>query len=145
MKRTIKNKKGFTLIELIVVIAILGVLALILIPQFMGYVDDADRQAQRSNTREVYDATMTSIAKTKSLKRNQRTDINLSKFIYETLGASFNGRYEVTIKDGSSSVVIRNVLDGSGIGVLDNPQIISVSFDNCVYTVSTNTYSGTCA
>jgi prepilin-type N-terminal cleavage/methylation domain-containing protein len=30
------NKKGFTLIELIVVIAILGILAVILIPRFTG-------------------------------------------------------------------------------------------------------------
>lgn len=36
-----KNKKGFTLIELIVVIAILGILALFLVPQFMGYANDA--------------------------------------------------------------------------------------------------------
>jgi type IV pilus assembly protein PilA len=33
-----KNKKGFTLIELIVVIAIIGVLAAILVPSMLGYV-----------------------------------------------------------------------------------------------------------
>ncbi len=37
MKKT-KNKKGFTLVEIIVVIAIIGVLAMILIPTMVGYV-----------------------------------------------------------------------------------------------------------
>lgn len=35
------KKKGFTLIELIVVIAILGILAAILIPKFTGFQDKA--------------------------------------------------------------------------------------------------------
>ena len=35
------NKKGFTLIELIVVIAILGILAAVLIPRFTGFQDKA--------------------------------------------------------------------------------------------------------
>ena len=36
-----KHQKGFTLIELIVVIAILGILAAVLIPRFSGFQDKA--------------------------------------------------------------------------------------------------------
>jgi type IV pilus assembly protein PilA len=39
----LKNKKGFTLIELIVVLAVLGIIALIAIPKFLG-VQEAARQ-----------------------------------------------------------------------------------------------------
>lgn len=44
-----KNKKGFTLIELIVVIAILGILALLLVPSFIGYADDAQKATCDAN------------------------------------------------------------------------------------------------
>ncbi|MEG0313798.1 MAG: type II secretion system protein [Erysipelotrichaceae bacterium] len=57
------NKKGFTLIELIVVIAILGVLALILVPNFMGYLADAKETTAVSNARNAYSMAMTSAAK----------------------------------------------------------------------------------
>ena len=43
MFQRLKNKKGFTLIELIVVIAILGILALIAIPRFAGFTDRAKK------------------------------------------------------------------------------------------------------
>ena len=54
-----KNKKGFTLVELIVVIAILGILALFLVPQFMGYATDAKLQVAKANTRTVWSAAKT--------------------------------------------------------------------------------------
>jgi len=48
------NKKGFTLIELIVVIAILAILAAILIPAVTGYIAKAQDAANKANCRAVY-------------------------------------------------------------------------------------------
>lgn len=44
-----KNKKGFTLIELIVVIAILAILAAIAIPSFIGITDNANQAVNEAN------------------------------------------------------------------------------------------------
>ncbi len=48
-----KNRKGFTLIELIVVIAILAILAAIAIPTFSGITSEADAKVELANARNL--------------------------------------------------------------------------------------------
>lgn len=57
----LKDKKGFTLVELIVVLVILAILAALLVPALTGYIDKAKEESIKSETRMVVMAAQTLI------------------------------------------------------------------------------------
>ncbi len=59
LQRKLKNKKGFTLIELIVVIVILGVLAAIAIPKLSGFSNRARWSADIATAKTIATAALT--------------------------------------------------------------------------------------
>jgi len=79
-----KNKKGFTLIELIVVIAILGILALFLVPSFLGYTKDAQKATCEAN-RHIIERSYT------FYKAKSAEEITLSKYIDSKEGEEYKG------------------------------------------------------
>jgi len=52
MLQKVKNKKGFTLIELMIVVAIVGILAAIAIPAYLDYT----KKAKMAETLNAFDA-----------------------------------------------------------------------------------------
>ena len=57
------NKKGFTLVEIIVVLVILAILAAIAVPAVLGYVDDAKKSKYVQEARAAYTVIQTEEAK----------------------------------------------------------------------------------
>jgi type IV pilus assembly protein PilA len=62
MFKKLKDKKGFTLVELIVVLVILAILAALLIPSLTGYIDKANKEKVVSETRMVAMAVQTELS-----------------------------------------------------------------------------------
>lgn len=115
MENTKKNKKGFTLVELIVVLVIIAILAAVLVPTVSGYIGKAKKTAAESALKSVITASQTA-----------GTDCISS---YNSVTAAVTDEYKKLSEDGNAttfnSIMSKdsgdtNIVNGVGIIVLDD-------------------------
>lgn len=91
--QAMKAKKGFTLVELIVVIAIIGVLAAILVPTMLGFVTDANVTSANTTAASIQDQVEAWLTKLDTKGKGMKQAATVTDF------------FTVDISDSTGSVV----------------------------------------
>lgn len=98
MKKT-NTKKGFTIIELVIVIAVIGILAAVLIPTFSGVIEKANESAAMQAARNEYEVYLSEHAAELTGKEN--FVIVYKTYAFEVKEGQFNAT-PVAKKDGDT-------------------------------------------
>lgn len=98
-----KAKKGFTIIELVIVIAVIGILAGVLIPTFSNVIANANKTAAMEEAKNAYTAYLADNAA--NITMNGSTFVIKSKdFYFQVTNGQFAA--EAIAKPASGNVVI---------------------------------------
>ena len=128
----LNKKRGFTLIELVVVLTILGILATIGIVFLFGQINEANKSADIANASAVFSSTQlyaleqdnkgnTLAPKTYDSTSNDDTDKEVIAGIRLLLSKSTKGVFTVEISGGVATKVIYNRGDSFGSGDISYP------------------------
>lgn len=124
MRKMLKNKKkkGFTLIEMVAVVAIIGILAAILVPKITGYLNEAKKTAVIDQARKVAQAY-------ESAKMKNTLTIK-----GVTAGLTLDTTLAVALKteDGEGSTTMKSLIADEALTNLGGIASTNVTVKHCV-------------
>ncbi len=109
------NKKGFTIVELVIVIAVIAILAAVLIPTFSGVVEKANESAALQEAKNQYTLYLTETAPENATEgyvvisksgdtyyfQFKDSQLDTKNVLKEKPNASENNEYQVSSKNSS--------------------------------------------
>lgn len=128
LREKLRNKKGFTLIEIIVVIVILAVLMAVAVPSVMSYMNEGQKARYQAVARTVLINAQTEYAKEVA----ERTDIDKEETLINKVITTVNS------KSYSNATVKVTKIDLTGIGTtaVEDKDVSSVT---CTITIDKKT------
>jgi type IV pilus assembly protein PilA len=111
MLRKLRSKKGFTLIELMIVVAIIGILAAIAIPNFLKFQAKSKQSEAKSNLGAIYTGEISFFGET-----NQYGDFNLINW-----SPSGTPRYHYNLGGWNAALNTDNTNRGDTLSTIAEP------------------------
>ena len=84
------NKKGFTIVELVIVIAVIAILAAVLIPTFSGVIQEANESAAKQEAANLYKAYLAETASTGAVEGDLVIKVDDKNYVVYDNGAIGN-------------------------------------------------------
>ena len=128
MKKT--NKKGFTIVELVIVIAVIAILAAVLIPTFSGVVTRAKQSAALQAARNANTEYLATLDFTSESMDEQTYTVVAGEYAFSVVKGTFN-----------STILSSNVAAGKVLDVA-NDGTFTMKTDTAV-TINTETKKAT--
>ena len=140
LKNKLKNnKKGFTLVEIIVVLVILAVLAAASIPTMLGFVEDAKGKAEIANARAAYVACQSIVTEEKAsgtaTLKTGRTYV-IADTTTEDNGATNNKKLNQMLGTDLAGAKVTVKLNGTNKAKVDSIVYTSVPKSKVAYKVT---------
>lgn len=147
MFKKLKDKKGFTLVELIVVLVILAILAALLVPALTGYIDKANQEKVIAECRSVVMAAQTTASEYYGLNKDLTTNADNVKTALAQIQTLAEVPTKTTGSEGATTKVpVWHYLITIGTANDENNVVTKVVFDDgtnmVTYTKDTSTGEG---
>lgn len=131
------NKKGFTIVELVIVIAVIAILAAVLIPTFSGVIEKANQNAAMQAARNEYELFLADHAA--EVGDDMNLDIVVTKdtktYVFKVTKGQFGAEVKATAYTVADKADLSKVYTA-----VKSAEVTNSNYTN-YYTINGNTYT----
>lgn len=130
-----KNKKGFTLVELLVVIAIIGILAVVAVPALFSNINKAKVASVESDYSSIKSSALSYYSDTNKMPVKENGDLSELSTYMETLPskADIGGEYKLLLVNKKLVLQIGENKDGVTLTKAQSAKLLSDLGENKIY------------